>query len=569
MSKSETFCRDGSLLTFLSRDIGITQPSELPDVFTTYRKTAEPLRERPRAALPTPTKGSLPPLPDASSIPNQAAPFSTPTSLKDLIDSLVKPVKDFMPNIPAFPEEAKSAHPFKGGETAGQARLVDLIQSGGMKNYASTRNGLLGTEFSTKLSGYLAQGCTTSRQIHHALVGYEDGTDQTFEKADGFGAGENEGTKAVRFELLWRDYMRLCHQKFRAKLFRLSGFKGDEAYEDEAKAPKWKSPVEEQALADQDPKPADIARILERFNAGTTGMGLIDASQRELLHTGYTSNRARQNVASFLAKHLEIDWRYGAEWYEMLLVDYDVSSNWGNWQYVAGVGNDPRSEIRIFNPVKQAMDYDKEGTYVRSWVPEVAKLEQLVNVFQAWTALPEELKAAGLEDNVMVTDPVKKIVYNVDGKPQKPGKRPFFRRRGLANRSGDATANSEATSDTSNGGAALAGETRLSPTGGFAARGGRRPPTQPSARPPQGPRGPIVANGTYGRGGGGRSPPQGGRGGGSFGNGLGGYYQGQQQQPWGAYQGVRVGGPRGGGFASAGRSRGRGGFMSRAQQVDG
>ncbi|KAK3935532.1 DNA photolyase, FAD-binding/Cryptochrome, partial [Diplogelasinospora grovesii] len=157
-------------------------------------------------------------------------------------------------------------------------------------------------------------------------------------------------------------------------------------------------------------------------------MGLIDASQRELLHTGYTSNRARQNVASFLAKHLRIDWRLGAEWYEMLLVDYDVSCNWANWQYVSGVGNDPRGEMRIFNPVKQAFDYDRDGIYVRSWVPEVRKLKKLECVFQACTASEQELKEAGLDGNIMVTDPVKRIKFSVESNPRLNMRRAFFRK---------------------------------------------------------------------------------------------------------------------------------------------
>lgn len=77
-----------------------------------------------------------------------------------------------------------------------------------------------------------------------------------------------------------------------------------------------------------------------------------------------TRPTARQNVASFLTKHLHIDWRLGAEWFESMLVDYDLSSNWGNWQYLAGVGNDPRGE-RILNPIKQAFDYDPEGNTLR------------------------------------------------------------------------------------------------------------------------------------------------------------------------------------------------------------
>ncbi|KAK3336111.1 putative cryptochrome [Cercophora scortea] len=413
------------------RDVNVESPEELPDIFTTYRKSAEPLREKPRAVLPTPEKGSLPPFPALSAIPSQTTPFSIPETREDLVESLVKPVKAFLPNIPPFPENATSAHPFEGGESVAQTRLNHLVQSEGMKNYKDTRNGLIGTEFSTKLSAYLALGCVTSRQIHHILVGYEDGTNKAFESVDGYGGGENEGTKAIRFELLWRDYMRLCHQKFKHKLFRLEGFKsGADEYKEGDKKIKWKFPDTNKAPPTQEPDAARISKILERFLDGTTGMGLIDASQRELIHTGYTSNRARQNVASFLAKHLGIDWRYGAEWYEMLLVDYDVSSNWANWQYVSGVGNDPRGELRIFNPVKQAFDYDKDGSYVRSWVPEVSKLEKLENLFQAWTASEEDLRAAGLEGNVMVTDPVKRIEFSVDGKPAKPNKRPFFRRRG-------------------------------------------------------------------------------------------------------------------------------------------
>jgi deoxyribodipyrimidine photo-lyase len=158
-------------------------------------------------------------------------------------------------------------------------------------------------------------------------------------------------------------------------------------------------------------------------------MGFIDASQRELLHTGYTSNRARQNVASFLSKHLQIDWRYGAEWYEMMLVDYDVSSNWSNWQYVAGVGNDPRGDARIFNPVKQAFDYDKDGMYVRTWVPEVSGLEKLENVFQPWTASITDLEACGLLGNIAVTNPIKRIEFMVDKKPRQPRK-PSAKKRG-------------------------------------------------------------------------------------------------------------------------------------------
>merc|ERR1712000_135865 len=293
-----------------------------------------------------------------------------------------------------------------------------------MTSYKETRNGLVGLDFSTKLSAYLSLGCISARQVHKELKDLEDGINADYASANGYGEGENEGTKGVRFELLWRDYMRLCTRKFGSRLFRLSGFRQDQSYNK-----KWKSPRKNAARQDQSPAPEEVNRVLQRFLEGTTGQGLIDASQRELFHTGYTSNRARQNVASFLAKHMSIDWRYGAEWYEMLLVDYDVSSNWSNWQYVAGVGNDPRGDARIFNPVKQAFDYDKSGDYVRMWVPEVKSLEKMENVFQPCTASKEDLEEAGIADHIMVTHPIKKIDFTVDRKPKGPRK-PFNRRRG-------------------------------------------------------------------------------------------------------------------------------------------
>ena len=86
---------------------------------------------------------------------------------------------------------------------------------------------------------------------------------------------------------------------------------------------------------------------------------------KELLQTGFMSNRGRQNVASFLVHQLQLDWRLGAEYFESQLLDYDVSSNWGNWAYVAGVGTDPRE--RIFNSSKQALMYDPDQKFQNLW----------------------------------------------------------------------------------------------------------------------------------------------------------------------------------------------------------
>lgn len=138
-----------------------------------------------------------------------------------------------------------------------------------------------------------------------------------------------QGTAAVRFELLWRDYMRLCTKKFGSRLFLVDGYRQDQNAKNSWKSSPYTTSTNKKnkgGVSDNDTRMA-----LERFLTGHTGTGLIDASQRELWLTGWTSNRARQNVASYLAKRLWIDWRIGAEWYEMNLVDHDVSSNWGNW----------------------------------------------------------------------------------------------------------------------------------------------------------------------------------------------------------------------------------------------
>lgn len=196
--------------------------------------------------------------------------------------------------------------------------------------------------------------------------------------------------------------MRLCTRKFGPRLFRIEGFRNDDSYP-------WKTPGQKGT----GPEAKDM---LERFLQGTTGTSLIDASQRELYLTGYTSNRARQNVASYLAKHLGINWKFGAEWYECMLADYDLSSNWGNWQYVAGVGNDPRGEARVFNPVKQAFDYDPQGDYCKAWVEEIQGLEDPQEIFQPWKASEETKSRLGLAGNDLVEKPLKKIDFRVGGR---------------------------------------------------------------------------------------------------------------------------------------------------------
>ena len=227
---------------------------------------------------------------------------------------------------------------FKGGETEAINRLNDYFWGKDLlKVYKETRNGMLGLDYSSKFSRWLAHGCISPRYIYEEIKKYEQ--ERT----------ANESTYWLVFELIWRDYFRFVSMKFGNKIFHERGIMN--------KPTNWKT----------------NQNIFEKWRLGETGVPLIDANMKELLETGYMSNRGRQNVASFLVKDLQIDWRWGAAWFESQLIDYDVCSNWANWLYVAGVGNDPR-ENRYFNILKQATNYDGKGEYVKHWLPELSEV---------------------------------------------------------------------------------------------------------------------------------------------------------------------------------------------------
>ena len=109
--------------------------------------------------------------------------------------------------------------------------------------------------------------------------------------------------------------------------------------------------------------------LFDKWINAQTGIDFIDANMLELKLTGFMSNRGRQNIASYLCHYLQLDWRYGAAYFEQQLIDYDVCSNWCNWAYLAGVGNDPRPN-RVFNIDKQASDYDANKIFRKLWLPK-------------------------------------------------------------------------------------------------------------------------------------------------------------------------------------------------------
>lgn len=229
--------------------------------------------------------------------------------------------------------DPRGVMPFEGGETAALSRVKDYIWTKDLlKNYFDTRNGMLGADYSTKFSPWLAHGCVSPRYIAAECRKYEEQR------------VENKSTYWVVFELLWRDYCKFYCAKEGEAIF----FPGGTA----KKEKKWST----------------FEKNFEAWRTGTTGYPLVDANMRELAATGFMSNRGRQNVCSFLAIDLNHDWRMGAYWFEEMLLDYDVYSNWYNWCAGAGMTG---GRLNRFNIVKQGKDYDLQGEYVKYWCPEL------------------------------------------------------------------------------------------------------------------------------------------------------------------------------------------------------
>lgn len=257
-----------------------------------------------------------------------------------------------------FPEPLKiderSVMKFRGGETEALKRLQDYFwTTNSVKTYKQTRNGLIGADYSSKFSAWIALGCLSPREVYWEIKKYEQVH------------GANDSSYGLYLELLWRDYFRYMFKKYGNKFFQKSGFKGVAPEEGE-----------------------NQLAYFELWKKGETGIPFVDANMRELNATGFMSNRGRQNVASFLVKDLKVNWMWGAAYFEEKLIDYCPANNWGNWAYIAGVGNDPR-EYRYFNVLKQALDYDSQGNYVKLWFPELSPLSP-ENIHQPWKISEDE-----------------------------------------------------------------------------------------------------------------------------------------------------------------------------------
>ncbi|MGB4840914.1 MAG: DASH family cryptochrome [Saprospiraceae bacterium] len=285
---------------------------QVPDVFTYFRKEVE-------------------------TITNIRAPLETPDTIPTL-DYYSDP--GMIPDLRYFgKDDIELLHienlKFKGGETKGLEQLnYYLWENNYIQNFKDTRNHLLGWDFSSKLSAWISTGCLSPKYIYQQLKMYEADIEK------------NESTYLLYFELLRRDFYRLMGKKYCNKIFQQGGTKGENL------------------------KLSDNLYLFEVWAEGLTGLPLIDANMRQLNLTGFISNRGRQNVASFLVNELKINWIIGAEYFESILIDYDPCSNYGNWNYIAGVGNDSRDNRNI-NIAAQSKKYDPNGDFVKYWIQEL------------------------------------------------------------------------------------------------------------------------------------------------------------------------------------------------------
>lgn len=227
-------------------------------------------------------------------------------------------------------DSGHSTHSFRGGEAEGFRHIEHYFDGNLPARYKEVRNAIDGWDNSCKFSPWLANGSLSVREILHWVHHYEANKIK------------NDSTYWIYFELLWREYFQWLAHKQGSKLFRLSGLKK------------------------LSPLTSYYPERYQKWVAGNTPYPLVNACMKELAATGYLSNRGRQIVASCFVNELAMDWRYGAAYFEQVLLDYDVAVNWGNWQYLAGVGADTRDK-RHFNLEKQTALFDSKGVYRTKW----------------------------------------------------------------------------------------------------------------------------------------------------------------------------------------------------------
>jgi len=265
------------------------------------------------------------------------------------LDALVVPGEEF-----GWTDGLEQA--WSPGEHAARAALAAFVADG-LATYEEDRN-LPAISGTSRLSPHLRFGEIGIRELWNVVDDLRAGS----------AIAPNQCTAWLR-ELGWREFCR--HLLFHFPHMQT------ENYRREFDAFQWR----------------DDARGLRAWQRGLTGYPLVDAGMRQLWETGWMHNRVRMVVASFLTKHLRIHWRQGEAWFWETLVDADYANNPANWQWTAGTGVDAAPYFRIFNPTTQAEKFDRDGTYIRRFVPELAKLSGKA-VLTPWLAAGSELSRA-------------------------------------------------------------------------------------------------------------------------------------------------------------------------------
>ncbi|GIL95527.1 hypothetical protein Vretimale_1527 [Volvox reticuliferus] len=337
------------------------------------------------------------------------------------------------PDGPPAPHEPRTAFPFHAGHDHALRRLKYYVwghpdgpqpsgaptrrgdgadvckasmggpQPPSLLYFTNTRAQAVGVDNSTKLSPFVSLGCITPRRIHEEVTrvraavsrstacgdASEAEVEDARDRTPGAAARENltDGSSSITgnsgsdtmpdpAECDWLA-MHLCIRDF----FIFTVLKEGEAVLDErgivGRPVSWRRDRE----------------VFSRWARGATGLPFVDANMRELAATGWMSNRGRQNVASLLTKDLGLDWRWGAELFESLLLDCDVAVNYCNWCYFAGIGNDPRN--RHFKTVTQGIKYDEDAVLSATWLPELAHLPPPLR-HQPWSMTEAEAKEYGI-----------------------------------------------------------------------------------------------------------------------------------------------------------------------------
>ncbi|MGB6228546.1 MAG: deoxyribodipyrimidine photo-lyase, partial [Litorimonas sp.] len=269
-----------------------------------------------------------------------------------------------LPTTPDWGSKMMAYH--TPGETGATERLEDFL-AGPIEDYAEGRD-RPDKDLTSKLSPHLAHGEISPRQIWDACK-------------------DNEYTsRKFLSEIGWRE--------FSYTLLYYNSDLATENFNDGYDAMAWDH--DEQAF--------------EAWTRGRTGYPFVDAGMRQLWETGWMHNRVRMVTASFLIKHLMIDWRDGEDWFWDTLLEADLAANAASWQWVAGTGADAAPYFRVFNPFGQGEKFDPKGDYVRRWVPELAELPSKY-IHQPWTAPKEVLDKAGVVLGETYPEPI------VDHKP--------------------------------------------------------------------------------------------------------------------------------------------------------